>query len=333
MSSDFNVAFIIPTGIGCAIGGHAGDATPAAKLIAETCDKILLNPNVVNASDINEMPENGLYVEGSILDGFLRGEYMLEEVRSNRIAVVVNKPARPDTINAVNASITTLGIDAEIVELDKELFMSGFYKDGLPTGHHAGINELIYQLKPLNNFDAFAIATEINVDEKTALEYFTDSNKLNPWGWIEARVSNTIAKALKKPVAHAPIEIGALTNEALFNLPFQHVVDPRKAPEVISNCFLHCVMKGLHKAPRIRDIGIHRNSIAALITPDYCWDEAHAACYSAGIPIIAVKENASMAGKVAFDAIHVENYLEAAGVLLCMKAGIKTNSVRKQTYG
>ncbi|MEK0326305.1 MAG: DUF3326 domain-containing protein, partial [Nitrosopumilus sp.] len=77
-----NVVMIIPTGIGCAIGGHAGDATPAAKLLAQTCEKLFLHPNVVNASDINEMPLNSLYVEGSILDRFLEGMIELQEVRS-----------------------------------------------------------------------------------------------------------------------------------------------------------------------------------------------------------------------------------------------------------
>lgn len=60
--------FIVPTGIGCSIGGHAGDATPAAKLIASCCDTLLVHPNVVNASDINEMTNNMWYVEGSVED-------------------------------------------------------------------------------------------------------------------------------------------------------------------------------------------------------------------------------------------------------------------------
>ena len=60
----FNACFIIPTGIGCEIGGHAGDATPALKLIASVCDKVVINTNVVNASDLNEMPSNALYCEG-----------------------------------------------------------------------------------------------------------------------------------------------------------------------------------------------------------------------------------------------------------------------------
>ncbi len=74
-----NVALIVPTGIGCEIGGHAGDANPVAKLIGKCCDKLITHPNVVNASDINEMPENTLYVEGSILNRFLRGELYLQE--------------------------------------------------------------------------------------------------------------------------------------------------------------------------------------------------------------------------------------------------------------
>lgn len=325
----FNVAFIIPTGIGCAIGGHAGDATPAAKLIAQTCDKILLNPNVVNASDINEMPENGLYVDGAMMDGFLRGEYRLKEIRSNRIIIAVNKPVGPDTINAVNASRITLGADIEIVELDSPLIMEGYRVDGMPNGKYSGVSALIEQFKNrLNDFDALAIASEIIVPEETALSYFKYGGA-NPWGWIESQVSTLISHSLKKPVAHAPVEsMSTINNDALFYLPFNEVVNPRMAPEVISNCYLHCVLKGLHKAPRIGASGIHRGSIAALVAPNNCWGEAHAACHVAGIPIISVQENTTVTDKVIPDAIMAKNYLEAAGILLCMKTGIQPLSVR-----
>ena len=56
----FNAVFLVPTGIGAEIGGHAGDATPAARVLAEACEKLITHPNVVNASDLNEMPENAL---------------------------------------------------------------------------------------------------------------------------------------------------------------------------------------------------------------------------------------------------------------------------------
>ena len=55
-SLDFNVVLIVPTGIGAEIGGHSGDATPAAILLSEVADSLITHPNVVNASDINELP-------------------------------------------------------------------------------------------------------------------------------------------------------------------------------------------------------------------------------------------------------------------------------------
>ena len=58
-----NIVLIIPTGIGCEIGGHAGDANPVTKLMGACCDNLILHPNVVNASDVNEMPANSWYVE------------------------------------------------------------------------------------------------------------------------------------------------------------------------------------------------------------------------------------------------------------------------------
>jgi len=61
-----NVVMIIPTGIGCEIGGHCGDGNAAARLLGACCDTLVLHPNVVNASDLNEMPDNALYVDNYI---------------------------------------------------------------------------------------------------------------------------------------------------------------------------------------------------------------------------------------------------------------------------
>jgi len=98
---------IVPTGIGAEIGGHSGDATSAAHLMAECCDQLILHPNVVNASDFTEQPANSLYVEGSMLDTFLDGGIRLLPVRQNRILVVCNalEPIAL-TANAVNATRT-----------------------------------------------------------------------------------------------------------------------------------------------------------------------------------------------------------------------------------
>ena len=84
----------MPTGIGAELGGHAGDAGPVARLLAEVSDTLILHPNVVNASDINEMPANALYVEGSVITRLLLGTAGLLPVRSNRVLVVID--AHPD---------------------------------------------------------------------------------------------------------------------------------------------------------------------------------------------------------------------------------------------
>jgi hypothetical protein len=327
-----NVAFIIPTGIGCAIGGHAGDATPAAKMIASVCDKIILHPNVVNASDINEMPANALYVEGSMLDRFLEGSIGLREVRHNKVLVAVSPSLMAETMNAVNAAQTTIGMNVVCITLETPLKMFGWVKDGIATGSASGVEELIAQVSG-RNFDALAVASPIDVSSEASLEYFRGQQNVNPWGGIEAIVSRRISEALNKPVAHAPIESRSTKdNTELFDILYNEVVDPRKAAEICSNCYIHCILKGLHQAPQIgHDITFR--DVDALITPIGCIGRAHNACFEAGIPVIAVKENTTAYqfrdGRIKY----VENYLEAAGYLSCIKAGVLPSSVRKDNRG
>lgn len=89
--NQFNTVLLVPTGIGCEIGGHSGDAGPIARLLASACDNLITHPNVVNASDINELPENGLYVEGSVITRLLMGTVALQPVRSNRVLLVIDE--------------------------------------------------------------------------------------------------------------------------------------------------------------------------------------------------------------------------------------------------
>src|SRR5690242_18365045 len=88
-TSAFNVVLLVPTGINATIGGHAGDAGPVACLLASVADTLITHPNVVNGSDINEMPENTLYVEGSVICRLLMGTAGLQRVRSNRLLLVI----------------------------------------------------------------------------------------------------------------------------------------------------------------------------------------------------------------------------------------------------
>ena len=317
-----NTVFIVPTGVGAVIGGHAGDANPAAKLIASVSDILITHPNVVNASDINEMTENTLYVEGSILDRFMEGEIELEPVSHNRILVAVNAPVSPHTINAVSAARTTIGTDASIVELTTPLTMCATKAaDGTASGTVRGWQELVEQVSRYD-FDALAITSVIEIDEKTEHDYVRHGG-INPWGGVEAMASRLIASALNKPVAHCPFGYGSL------GIDFCEVVDPRISAEMVSMCYLHCALKGLHRAPRI-GTGLSIKDVSCLISPIGCMGRPHLACDDQDIPIIVVKENRTCLNDPMPDCfIVVENYLEAAGIVACMRAGIDRRSVRR----
>lgn len=312
---------IIPTGIGCEIGGHAGDANPVAKLIASACDKLILHPNVVNASDINEMPENCLYVEGSILDRFLRGEICLEEVKNNKVLVVANSPIKEETINSVSAGRVTSGLDAKVLELTTSLRMIGTIEKGIATGEVFGWEELVEQVEQYD-FDALAITSLVEVEREVRLNYLKNGG-VNPWGGVEAKASRLIATALNKPVAHSPIGNPDIQS-------YKEIVDPRISPEVVSVSYLHCILKGLHKAPRISDKGLNIEDVDCLVSPYKCFGEPHKACLKANIPVIVVKENQTVLDVPMDNSfIYVENYLEAIGVINAMKTGVTIESVRR----
>ncbi len=323
-----NVVMIVPTGIGAEIGGHAGDATPAARLLAACCDTLITHPNVLNASDINEMPENCLYVEGSMLDLFLRGEISLRKVRQNKILVAVNAPVNEDTVNSVSAARTTLGADIEIVELDHRLVMRSefFVTDGgAASGYIRGWEELVEQVQELD-FDVLAVQSRIDVDREVALNYL-EHGGVNPWGGVEALLSRIVSDRLCAPVAHAPLESNVFENMKM-------VADPRMAAEFVSVSYLHCVLKGLHRAPLAAAADYARADlnvwdVDALVTAHGCVGPPHRACLDHGIPVIAVRENRTIFSEEPKDFIYVENYHEAAGHLMCMRAGILSGSVRR----
>lgn len=315
-----NTIFIVPTGIGASIGGDAGDATPAFKLIASVSDIAITHPNVVNASDINEMPDNTWYVEGSILDRFLEGKIKLKKPHSNKMLLVVNKPIRSETINAMNAAKHTIGCDIEYVELETELKMIATMSTDGASGAVYGWKELVNQVQRYE-FDALAIATKIDVEKEVSLNYLRNGG-INPWGGVEAVGSKLIANAINKPVAHAPIE-----NDDPELATFNEVVSPTIAAEAISQCYIHCVFKGLHKAPRISKTGLSADDIDCLVSPYNCYGRPHKACEKAGIRIITVKENTTCLDIEATQSDWVDNYFEAAGYIQALKEGINAECI------
>ena len=343
----FNVAMLIPTGIGAAIGGHAGDATPVAQLMASVCDNLVIHPNVVNASDINEMPANALYIEGSVLSRLIMGTVGIQPVRANQVLVLLHPhPDRVFTnlaINAVNAARSSYGLNCpRVIEMDRPLVMSPDYTGSeRAAGTVEGFENLCYLLdKYRGEYDAIAIASVISTPLHYYSDYFwSDGDMVNPWGGVESMLTHTISSMYDLPSAHAPM----LESQAVLDIE-TGVVDPRMAAEVISVSFLQCVLKGLQRSPNIirdpeamRDPGVlTARDISCLVIPDGCLGLPTFAALEQGIQVIAVRENVNLmkndleALPWASGQLHiVDNYWEAAGVLSAIRTGIEPSAVRR----
>ena len=343
----FNVAMLIPTGIGAAIGGHAGDATPVAQLMASVCDNLVIHPNVVNASDINEMPANALYIEGSVLCRLIMGTVGIQPVRANQVLVLLHP--HPDRVftnlamNAVNAARSSYGLNCpRVIEMDRPLVMSPDYTGSeRAAGSVEGFENLCYLLdKYRGEYDAIAIASVISTPLHYYSDYFwSDGDMVNPWGGVESMLTHTISSMYDLPSAHAPM----LESQAVLDIE-TGVVDPRMAAEVISVSFLQCVLKGLQRSPNIirapeamRDPGVlTARDISCLVIPDGCLGLPTFAALEQGIQVIAVRENVNLmkndleALPWASGQLHiVDNYWEAAGVLSAIRTGIEPSAVRR----
>lgn len=122
------------------------------------------------------------------------------------------------------------------------------------------------------------------------------------------------------------------------------IVDPRMSAEIVSKCFLHCVLKGLHRSPKIikeMDLFHHPDiiscsDISCLVIPENCIGLPTLAALEQGVPVIAVRENRNCMRndlkKLQFKTgklFIVENYVEAAGIIALLKAGVTLSSVRR----
>ena len=346
-TDSFNAVLLVPTGIGAEIGGHAGDATPVATLLASVCDTLVTHPNVVNASDVIDIPSNGLYVEGSVISRLLMGTIGLQPVRGNRLLVVMS--AHEDelfshgTINAVSAARVSYGLrGAEVVEMDARMTMkSHFTRSGRAAGRIDGL-EYLWEILDARegSYEAVAISSVIDVPNSYHQEYFElAGTMINPWGGVEAMLTHALSTIYNVPSAHSPM---AETRDIANMDP--GIVDPRMAAEAVSLTFFQCILKGLQKSPRIiADPGstelhdvLTARDIACLVIPDGCIGLPTLAALEQGIPVIAVRENKNLMENDlsslpwSQDQLYiVDNYWEAAGIMAGLKAGIDPRVVRR----
>ncbi len=346
-TQSFNVVLLVPTGIGCEIGGHAGDAAPVATLLASVSDTLVTHPNVVNASDVIEIPGNALYVEGNVVSRLLMGTVGLQRTRGNRLLVVIDEHNDPTfteaAINSVSAARVSYGLaGAEVVTLHPPIRMEAkFAPSGRAAGTVEGLDALWDVLdRRCGTYDAVALSSVIRVPYSYHKEYFEQEGAMvNPWGGVEAMLTHAISQRCNVPSAHSPM----LESKEVANFE-PGIIDPRMAAEAVSLTYMQCILKGLRHSPRIvtdPEAMNHHSvftaaDVSCLVIPDGCLGLPTLAALEQGIPVIAVRENRNVMRNDlsmlpwAEGQLHtVDNYWEAAGVLSALRAGVDPAAVRR----
>ena len=105
---------VIPTGIGCELGGYAGDGLPAARLLAAASSCLITHPNVMNAASLYWSDRRIHYVEGWALDRFAAGELALAPRASQRVGVLFDAGIEPELVlrhrQVIDACRASLGL-------------------------------------------------------------------------------------------------------------------------------------------------------------------------------------------------------------------------------
>ena len=116
--------FIVPTGIGCEVGGFAGDALPTAKLLASASGCLITHPNVMNGGTLSEKDKNIFYVEGYSLDRLAKGEIGLKRVKQQKIGIIFDSAIEKEILvrhlQVADACVSTLGINIHSYVITKK---------------------------------------------------------------------------------------------------------------------------------------------------------------------------------------------------------------------
>ena len=334
----YTVILIIPTGIGAAIGGYAGDALPVARIISQVCDRLITHPNVMNGAILYWNIPNAFYVEGYGLDKFAAGEWGLRPVRSNRVGLLLDQGIEPELmlrhLQVADAARATLGLnvtnhvitDAPLnVQLRSSPSGTSWGTIGNPDSLLRAAEKLIVQEKA----QAIAVVTRFPDDmDETALQNYRQGQGVDPLAGAEAVISHLLVRTFKIPCAHAP---------ALSPAPTASNLSPRAAAEELGYTFLPCVLVGLSNAPQFiintesykpLSTDLWADQVDALIIPDTsCGSSALLSLSKSQCQIITVTENKTLlqvsAPMLKIPSLQVNSYLEAVGVLVAHKAGIE----------
>ncbi|PMB28326.1 hypothetical protein CEN47_14150, partial [Fischerella thermalis CCMEE 5319] len=242
---------IVPTGIGAAIGGYAGDALPVAKAIAQVCDRLITHPNVMNGATLYWNLPNAFYVEGYGLDKFASGCWGLRPVHQNRIGLLLDQGIEAELrvrhLQAADAARATLGLsltDYVITDapLNVELRTSA---SGVSWGTIGNPDSLLRSAEILINkagAEAIAVVARFpdNIDEQADQNY-RHGKGVDPIAGAEAVISHLLVRQFHIPCAHSPAFLPPSLDPDL---------SPRSAAEELGYTFLPSVLVGLSRAPQ-----------------------------------------------------------------------------------
>ncbi|PSB42403.1 hypothetical protein C7B80_27580 [Cyanosarcina cf. burmensis CCALA 770] len=351
MNRLYTALLIVPTGIGAAIGGYAGDAMPVARTLASVCDRLITHPNVLNGAQLYWSLPNAFYVEGYGLDKFAAGCWGLRPIHQNRIGLILDKGIETDLrlrhLQAADAARATLGLnltdyvitDAPLnVELRTAASGASWGTIGNPDSLLRAAEVLISKA----GAEAIAVVARFPDDiGSEALQNYRHGQGVDPLAGAEAIISHLIVKTFQIPCAHSP---------ALSPLPLDPDLSPRSAAEELGYTFLPSVLVGLSRAPQFvvnphRVETLHGTSLqpprhitslhediwakevdAVVIPATACGSSAVLSLSQSQAQIITVAENQTTMqvppAPLGIKAIAVNSYLEAIGVMAAHKAGV-----------
>ena len=334
---------LVPTGIGCAIGGYAGDALPSARLLAAASGCLITHPNVLNGAALYWSDPRIHYVEGYGLDRFAAGDWLLRPVRRQRIGLLLDAGIEPELaqrqIQVAEACRATLGLEiGPVLSTDAPL---GVHLERGASGASWGTLErpdaLLRAGERLRTAGATAIAVVARFPEdpqSAELAAYRQGSGVDALAGAEAVISHLLVRHLQIPCAHAP---------ALGPLPLDPHLDPRAAAEELGYTFLACVLVGLSRAPdlvpagqgMVEGNGLRADQLGAVVVPDGALGgEALLAAVARDVPVIAVA-NPSLLDVtpellgLAEAVLPAASYSEAAGLVLALREGLSPASLQR----
>ena len=330
---------VVPTGIGCEVGGYAGDAVPAARLLAAASGCLITHPNVMNGASLYWSDSRIHYVEGSSLDRFAAGELALEPVRSQRIGLLLDTGIEEDLrlrhLQVADGCRASLGLMLGPVETTAAPIGVSLSQgeSGASWGQLERPDVLLAAGERLRDAGATAIAVVARFPDdpdSEALTAYRQGGGVDALAGAEAVISHWLSRQLNLPCAHAP---------ALSPLEIDPQLDPRAAGEELGYTFLPCVLVGLSRAPALWPAAeapagsIRPDQIGAVVAPAGALGGAAVlACAERGVPVIAVENPCVLS--VTSEALGIEvlpasSYSEAAGLLLALREGINPEALQR----